>query len=117
MTGLPDRLAVASSPGHSRAQRPAETVGGREFDYRAQAELFPTRSRKTGRQAFGYRRFARAADAIRFAIEELPSERLLGAFLEVDEERFDGAGIRRLYEAADYPLARRRPVPVDKTEK
>jgi hypothetical protein len=81
------------------------------FDYSIQAELFPTRSRKTGRAGFEYRRFARAADAIRFAIEELPPEGLVGAFLEVDEERFDGAAIRRLYEHADYPLARRTVAP------
>jgi hypothetical protein len=76
------------------------------FDYSIEAELFPTRSRKTGRSGFGYRRFVCAAEAVRFAIEELPPEGLAGAFLQVDEERFDGAGIRRLYEHADYPLAR-----------
>jgi len=47
-----------------------------------------------------------AADAVRFAIEELPSEFLLGAHLEVDEERYDGPGIRRLHQSMDYPLVR-----------
>jgi hypothetical protein len=77
------------------------------FDYDAQAELFSARGRKSSRQYSGYRRFDRAADAIRFAIEELPAEQLLRAHLEVEECRFDGNGIRRLYDASAYPLARR----------
>jgi hypothetical protein len=81
----------------------------RAFDYRTEAELFPTMGRKMRRQPIAYRRFAAAADAIRFAIEELPPEGLVGAYLEVDEERFDGKAIRRLYDSADYPLARRMP--------
>jgi hypothetical protein len=78
-----------------------------EFDYNASAELFGTRKRAPRRQPLGYRRFAQAAQAIRFAIEELPADLLVGAYLEVDEQRYNSDGIRRLYESAKYPLARR----------
>jgi hypothetical protein len=77
------------------------------FDYEAEAELFSARNRKSGRQSSGYNRFDRAAEAIRFAIEDLPSEQLLRAHLQVDESRFDGIGIRRLYDSIAFPLARR----------
>jgi hypothetical protein len=85
------------------------------FDYATKAELFPTESAtellpnktRRGRQPIGYGRFARAADAIRFAIEELPPDLLLRAHLKVDETEFDGDGMRRLYESAEYPLVRR----------
>jgi hypothetical protein len=52
---------------------------------------------------------ARAADAVRFAIEELPPELLLGAVLEVEGDRYVGGDIRRLYDSADFarPGARR----------
>ncbi len=85
------------------------------FDYSTEAELsstlsevglFPAR-RARMRQPTGYGRFARAADAIRFAIEELPPELFLATQLKVAEDRFDGDGIRRLYESVEYPLARR----------
>jgi hypothetical protein len=77
------------------------------FDYEAVAELFPTGSRKFNRQFARYRRFDRAADALRFAVEELPPQLFLGAFLEVDEERFDSKEMRRLYYSAEFPLDRR----------
>jgi hypothetical protein len=88
------------------------------FDYSAVAELFPSRSemalfpagaRKLGRGPDGYRRFARSADAIRFAIEELAAGLLPDACLEVDAEIFDRDGIVRLYESNEYPLARCAP--------
>ena len=78
------------------------------FDYGSQAELFPTRSWKSARRGFAYRRFGNAAEAIRFAIEELPPELLSGAYLEVDEARFDGGGIRKLYDSTEYPLPRNK---------
>lgn len=77
------------------------------FDYNAAAELFPCHNKKSKRRTIAYRRFGRAADAIRFAVEDLVPEALVGAYLEVDEERYDVGGIRRLYESAEYPSIRR----------
>jgi hypothetical protein len=85
------------------------------LDYSTEAELSPTATgvelspirRRKLRQPAGFGRFARAADAIRFAIEELPPELLLAAQLKVAEERFNGEEIRRLYECIEYPLTRR----------
>jgi len=78
-----------------------------EFDYDATAELFAMRKRPPGRRPLGYKRFAQACHAIRFAIEDLPPESLVGAFLEVDERRYGSDDIRRLYESVEYPLTRR----------
>jgi hypothetical protein len=78
-----------------------------EFNYKAAAELFPTRRRIPRRQPLGYKRFAQAAHAIRFAMEDVAPELLVGACLEVDEQRYGSDDIRRLYESAEYPLARR----------
>ena len=76
------------------------------FYYTAEVELFPARNWRSQSRGVAYKRFTCAADAIRFAIEEFPPELLLGAYLEVEEERFDGKAIRRLYESLDYPLPR-----------
>jgi hypothetical protein len=77
-------------------------------NYDAEAELFPPLRRTFSNGPMGYKRFDSAAEAIRFAIEELPPELLLGAYLEVEEDRFDGSAIRQLYESEAYPLKRRR---------
>ena len=52
------------------------------FDYGAGAELFTNKSKWSRRAPTGHKRFARAADAIRFAIEGLPANRLASAWLE-----------------------------------
>src|SRR6266516_957007 len=76
------------------------------FDYGIPAELFMPK-RKGGPRQLRYRRFATAAEAIRFAVEELPAVRTLGAWMQVGDQRFDGDVIQRLYESNDYPLQRR----------
>jgi hypothetical protein len=77
------------------------------FDYTARAELYPTRSYKRRAGSVKYKRFEVAAEAVRFAVEELPPEFLLGTYLEVDEQRFTGQQIRLLYESKNYPLPRK----------
>ena len=85
------------------------------LDYSNEAELSPTGSdvelspikRRKTRQPTGFGRFVRAADAIRFAIEELAPELLLATQLKVAEERFNSEEIRRFYESVEYPLIRR----------
>ena len=81
------------------------------FSYNTAAELFPAAIRKKKRAGFAYRRFGTAAEAVRFAIEELPADSLNGAYLQVDEARFDQSGIRTLYESQDFPLERRPRAP------
>jgi hypothetical protein len=76
-----------------------------KFDYQMPAELFMAK-RKGGPQRLGYRRFATAAEAIRFAVEDFPAIHTLGAYMQVGDERIDSDGIHRLYESTDYPLRR-----------
>src|ERR1043166_1641825 len=100
-SGLVHKRQFLSLPARSLALEQTMSV----FDYAAAAELFPSRRKfRTSRAA--YVRFATAAEAIRHAVEVLPEREFLGTIREVDEERFDSEGIRRLYDAVEYPLAR-----------
>jgi hypothetical protein len=76
------------------------------FDFHATAELFTNKSFRLRSRVVKYMRFNHAADAIRFAIEQLPADVFLGACLEANEQRYDSRGIRRLFDCAEYPFAR-----------
>ncbi len=77
------------------------------FDYGLPAEWFMAKRKGRTRQRVGYRRFATAAEAFRFAVEDFPAIRTLGAWMQVGDERFDSDEIHRLYDSDDYPLQRR----------
>ena len=89
-----------------QAQRQARDLNG--FDYNAPAELYPSRIKK-GRGRVTYKRFDTAAEALQFAIEQIPAAVLLGAYLEVDEARFGVQEMRVLYDSVGYPLKRAEP--------
>jgi hypothetical protein len=74
---------------------------GIAFDYNSPAELYL--SRRRGRHT-DYRRFATAAEAIHYAVEELRTRRSLSAWMQVGDERFNKDEIHRLYDGDDYPL-------------
>jgi hypothetical protein len=77
-----------------------------QFDYQRTAELFLGRNPKGGTRHPKYMRFESVTAAIRFAIERLSKEVLIGTYLEVDEKRYDSSGIRRLYEQAGFAAER-----------
>jgi hypothetical protein len=77
------------------------------FDHGMSAELFSCRVSNGRRQPLGYRCFAEAAEAIRFAIENLSPQALVGTYLEVNELRYRSAEIRRSYASSRYPLLRK----------
>ena len=77
-----------------------------KFDYQIPAELFMAKRKGGARQPLGYRRFGTAAEAIRFAVEEFPAVRTLGAWLQIGDERYDADEIQKLYESDEFPLKR-----------
>jgi hypothetical protein len=72
------------------------------FEYNAPAGLFLSKVAKGSH--IKCRRFATAAEALRYAIDELCTPQAFGAWLEVGDERFNSSEIQRLYDADDYPL-------------
>lgn len=79
------------------------------FDYSLPAELYLAKRGGGLRKRLQYRCFPTAAEAIRFAVEDFPPIRTLGAWIQVGRARFDGKDIQRLYDSSGYPLRRRTP--------
>lgn len=90
----------------SAAAPPDSMTGSVAFDYAAPAEMFSIRSTLRGRRSMAYRRFATAAEAIRFVVEGSPPSLRFGVILEVLEQRLDHRAIRDLYNNAAYPFSR-----------
>lgn len=75
------------------------------LDWTEPAELYAQSGAFHGRNA-RYFRFSSAAEAIRFAIEDMPAAALRSMAVESGDNRYEGSEIRALYDAQDYPLER-----------
>jgi hypothetical protein len=82
-------------------ERPTVSHQNIAFDYSSPAELYLS---KRGRRHPEYRRFATAAEAIGYAVEELRALRSQTASMQVGDERFNKNEIQQLYDDDDYPL-------------
>lgn len=76
-------------------------------DYRMEAALYFPRSVNAKQKSLCFRRFGRAAEAIRYAVEELAPKILNNCSLEVNGLYYFGHEIRPLYDSCDFPLRRR----------
>jgi hypothetical protein len=76
-------------------------------DYFLEASIYYAKSANAKRKALVFRRFPRAAEAIRFAVEELAPKLLNGCTLEVNDVHYFGREIRPLYDDSSFPLRRR----------
>lgn len=77
------------------------------FNYRLPGEIFAGKSLGMRRSGLTYRRFATAAEALRFAVETLPAPALTACILETDGKRIGSRELKTLYEDARYPLVRK----------
>jgi hypothetical protein len=95
-----------------RTMSATDTANIEAFDYSTSADLFSMTNRNGRRQPMSYKHFESAAEAIRYAIEEIPTQNLVGTLLEAADSRYDGKEIRRLYASSSFPLARKTVDPV-----
>lgn len=75
------------------------------FDYGAPADLFTSRHRSK-RAALKYHRFDSCAEAIRYAVEDVPADAFFGSVIEVGDVRLDANAIKSKYEDSAFPLKR-----------
>jgi hypothetical protein len=73
-------------------------------DFSVPADLCMAGKYKSG--PLVYRRFPTAAEAIRFAKDDIDAGDLSRLALEFGEDRYEGNAIQALYDAPDYPLKR-----------
>lgn len=80
-----------------------------DFNYDAPAEFYGWRGQGMRRGVVTYRRFTTAAEAIRYAIEDVSSAALGSCALEANGERIQGREILTLYANSKFPLQRASP--------
>jgi hypothetical protein len=79
------------------------------FNFKAPGEFYSRKRAGNRPTGLTYQRFDTAAEAIRFAIEDLPSAAFMGCMLEANGERFGAKELRALYASPRYPLQRMMP--------
>lgn len=77
------------------------------IDWSQPAELYSSAATFGARKS-RYMRFPSAAEAIRFAVEDMKQAQLRGLALECGDDRHQGEAIRALYLSPDYPLQRKK---------
>ena len=105
-------LKFAANTSHANenrdaGQRAAVARGGamgsssrvRKANYQAPAGLFVRESSR-----LRYQSFETVAEAVRYANEDLPANKLLSCTLEAEDVHFTGEDVRQLYSAPGYPF-------------
>ncbi len=77
-----------------------------QFDFECPADLYVATGRGMARKAMSYKRFQTGAEAIKYAIESVGTDKLWGTVIETETARFGAAEINALYQRDDYPLRR-----------
>jgi hypothetical protein len=79
-----------------------------DFNYEMPGEFYSRKSQGMKPTGLTYQRFDTVAEAVRFAIEALPSAAFGGCMLEAGGQRFGAKELRALYANPRYPLRRAR---------